>query len=360
VEGEPGVLIVRHTVRRPADLVALAQRTTVVAAVVTGFVAILAMIIVAGDVFLLAFAGILLSVFLRGLANIIASHTRLSYGLALAVVVIGLAVGAAGVVFMLAPSVISQAHDLRRELPDAFDRLRTRIEDVDWLNSLAARLPSPEKVISTRADVWARITGFFSTALGLLTDVVVIVFIGLYVSVAPNLYRRGVLALVPFERRNRAVDLLSNLDHTLWWWLIAKLIAMVIVGALTAIGLWTLEVPAPIALGVVAAVLTFIPNFGPVLSAAPAILLALTEGLRTAGFVVLLYIAIQAIESYLITPNIEKKTINLPPALTISAQLLMGIIAGGLGLLVATPVCATALVLVRDLYVEQGPRRAPQ
>lgn len=353
-------MIVNHTVRRPGDLVALAQRTAVVAAVVTGFAAILAMIIVAGDVFLLAFAGILLSVFLRGLATIVASHTRLSYGLALAIVMIGLITIAAGVGLMLAPPVLSQAHDLRRDLPDAFDRLRTRAEAIDWVNNLAARLPSPEKVISKRADVWTRITGFFSTALGLLTDVVVIVFIGLYVSVAPNLYRRGVLALVPRERRNRAIDLLSSLDHTLWWWLIAKLIAMVIVGVLTAIGLWTLEVPAPIALGVVAALLTFIPNFGPVLSAAPAILLALTQDLRTAGFVVLLYIAIQAVESYLITPNIEKKTINLPPALTISAQLLMGMIAGGLGLLVATPICATALVLVRDLYVKPDPRAAPQ
>ena len=208
-------------------------------------------------------------------------------------------------------------------------------------------------------ELGSRITGFFSTALGLLTDLVVIAFVGLYISVAPDLYRRGLLALVPPRGEGRAKSVLSNLDNTLWWWLIAKLIAMAIVGVLTGLGLWWLGIPAPVALGALAALLTFIPNFGPVLAAAPALLLAMTQGLKDAGFVALLYVAIQTIESYLITPNIEKKTINLPPALTISVQVLLGILAGGLGLLVATPLCATALVLVRTLYVQRAPDEAP-
>jgi predicted PurR-regulated permease PerM len=329
---------------------------------VAGFAALFGLIVFATEVFLLAFASILLSVFLRGLGNALASRTRLSYGWALAIVLLGLLGATVGFVFMIAPSAISQANDLRQELPRAFHQLQTRIESVGWLSDLAGRLPSAGAMISRRADVWSRITGFFSTALGLLTDMVVIAFAGLYVSVSPNLYRRGVLALVPPEHRNRAGELLSKLDYTLWWWLIAKLIAMVIVGVLTASGLWWLGVPAPVALGTLAALLTFIPNLGPVLAAAPAILLALTKGPDDAGFVILLYLAIQTVESYLITPNIEKETINLPPALTIFVQLLLGMLAGGLGLLVATPICATALVLVRELYVkgsqlvEEAPR----
>jgi len=342
-----------------AGLAALAQRTAVVAAVVTGFVALLGIVVFAGDVIFLSFAGILLSVFLRGLAASLASYTRLSYGLALAVVVIGLTSLTAGLGRMLAPSVTSQAHDLRQQLPDALDRLRSRIEDIGWLNDMAGELPSPDRMIGRRADVWSRVTGVFSTALGLLADIVVIASVGLYIAVAPDLYRRGVLALVPLRHQNRAKELLSNLDHTLRWWIVAKLIAMVIVGALSGLGLWYLGVPAPAALGVLAALLTFIPNFGPVLAAAPAILLALTQGVKEAGLVLLLYIAIQTIESYVVTPNIEKKTINLPPALTISVQLLLGMLAGGLGLLVATPLCAVALVLVRDLYAKETPGETP-
>jgi predicted PurR-regulated permease PerM len=332
----------------------------VVAAVVTAFVAFLAAIIFASDVFLLAFAGILLSIFLRGLANLLVTHTRFSYGLALGIVVIGLLGLAAAFGFVVAPSVVSQAQDLRTQVPDAIGRLAERIEDIDWLQPAVANLPSPEKLVGRRADVLSRITGFFSTALGVLTDIVVIAFVGLYVAVTPDLYRRGLLALVPPEHRNRANEVLSNLDYTLWWWLIAKLIAMFLVGVLTGVGLWWLEVPAPIALAALAALLTFIPNVGPVLSAVPAILLALTQGLKQAGFVVLLYLAIQTVESYLITPNVEKKTINLPPALTISVQILMGVLAGGLGLLVATPLCATAIVLVRDLYVAPGRKMEPK
>ena len=341
------------------DYATLAKRTATIAAVVSGFVAVLGAVIFASDVFLLAFAGVLVSVFLRGLATYLASHTRLSYGLSLGVVVVALLGLAAGVGFIVVPSVTSQAHDLRQQLPDAFNRLQDRMEGVDWLQDLVGELPSPDKMIGRRAGVWSRITGFFSTALGLLTDLVVIAFVGLYIAVAPDLYRRGLLALVPPRGHARAKSVLSNLDNTLWWWLIAKLIAMAIVGVLTGLGLWWLGIPAPIALGALAALLTFIPNFGPVLAAAPAILLAMTQGLKDAGFVVLLYAAIQTLESYLITPNIEKKTINLPPALTISVQVLLGILAGGLGLLVATPLCATALVLVRDLYVQRAPDEAP-
>jgi predicted PurR-regulated permease PerM len=336
------------------SLVSLARRAATVAAVVAGFVAVFAMVVFASDVFLLAFAGILVSVFLRGLATALASRTPLSYGWSLAVALLCLLGLAAGLGFIVVPSATSQAHDLRQQLPDAIGRLQSRIEGVDWLSELAGKVPPPSEMIGRRADVWSRITGFFSTALGLVTDVVVIVFVGLYIAVSPDLYRRGVLALVPPRHRDRAKSVLKDLDEALWWWLIAKLIAMGLVGVLTGLGLWWLRIPAPIALGTLAALLTFIPNLGPILAAAPAIVLAMTQGLQDAGFVVLLYLGIQTIESYLITPNIEKKTINLPPALTISVQLLLGMLAGGLGLLVPTPLCAATLVLVRDLYVQDA------
>jgi predicted PurR-regulated permease PerM len=341
----------------PMNLSALAQRTATAAAVVTVFAAVAGAIIFASDMFLLVFAGTLLSVLLRGLATPLASRTGLPYGLAVAVVVIGLLSLSAGVGLLLAPSFTSQTHDLREQLPDALGRVRSRIQGIDWLDGLLGGLPSADTIVGRRADVWSRIAGFFSTALGLLTDVVVIAFVGLYVAAAPSLYRQGLLALIPAWHRSRADDLLSTIDHTLWWWLIAKLIAMVIVGVLTTAGLWWLGIPAPAALGILAALLTFIPNFGPVLSAAPAVLLALTEGVKDTGFVLLLYTAIQTVESFFITPIIERRTIRLAPALTVSAQLLLGMVAGGLGLLVATPLCATILVLVRELYVKQLPAR---
>jgi len=333
---------------------ALARRTSTICAVVAVFGLTIATVLFASDVFLLVFAGILVSIFLRRLASLIVAHTRLPYGAALTIVTVSLLALAAGFGVFLVPSLTAQWHDLSRDLPDAFNRFRARLSGIEWMNDVAAKMPSAEKLATGHSGLWSRVTGFVSGALSIVTDLVVVAFVGLYVAVAPDLYRRGVLALVPPRSRHRAQQVLQELDHTLWWWLIAKLIAMGLIGVLTAIGLGILGIPAAAVLGVIAAVLTFIPNFGPVISAVPAVLLALTRSPKQAGLVVLLYVLIQAIETYLITPNIEKKTVNLPPALTISVQVLMGMLAGALGLVVATPLCASSLVLVRELYVKRA------
>jgi predicted PurR-regulated permease PerM len=127
---------------------------------------------------------------------------------------------------------------------------------------------------------------------------------------------------------------------------------MLAIGILTWIGLSILGVPLALTLGILTALLTFIPNIGPVLSVIPAALLAFSQDPIKAIYVVLLYIGVQVIESNLITPWIERQTIKLPPALTISMQLILSIFVGGLGLVLATPLVAAGIVLVQMLYIE--------
>ena len=127
---------------------------------------------------------------------------------------------------------------------------------------------------------------------------------------------------------------------------------MIIIGVLTAVGLWLLGVPLALTLGLLAALLTFIPNIGPILAVVPAALLALLQSPTRALYVVLLYLGIQTVESYLLTPLMQKRTVSLPPALTIFAQVLMGILVGRIGLVLATPLTAALFVLVKMLYVE--------
>lgn len=126
---------------------------------------------------------------------------------------------------------------------------------------------------------------------------------------------------------------------------------MAIIGACTAVGLWALGVPLALTLALLAAALTFVPNFGPILAAVPAVLLGLLESPTKALYVVLLYVGVQTVESYVLTPLIQKRTVSAPPALTILAQVLLGVLVGGLGVVLATPLTAVALVLARELYV---------
>jgi predicted PurR-regulated permease PerM len=158
--------------------------------------------------------------------------------------------------------------------------------------------------------------------------------------------------LLPPARRSRAHELLSAIGHTLRWWLFGRAVGMTIVGIATTTGLWLLDVPLALVLGLIAAALDFVPYVGPILAAAPGILVALSGGMSHAIYVALLYLAIQLLEGYVLTPLIEQRSVRLPPALTIGAQVLLGVLVGALGVLFATPLTAALVVLIKGLYVE--------
>ena len=324
-----------------------------ISAIIVALITLLLLLLwYAADVLLLGFAGILVAIFLRGLSDWVSERTHLSGGWSLALVVLGLVSLVAVVAWVLAPDVAAQVDELRRSLPQSMRRLSERIEQYEWGRQILAQLPNANELMPGRADVLARVTGIFSTTLGLFADLFIIISIGLYLAVEPRLYTRGVILLVPASRRERARAVLNEVGSTLRWWLIGKAASMVVIGTLTALGLWLLNVPLALTLGLLAAVLTFIPNIGPILSVVPAALLALLQSPTRALYVILLYLGIQTLESYLLTPMVQRRAVQLPPALTIFSQVLLGVLVGGLGLALATPLTAAALVLARMIYVE--------
>jgi predicted PurR-regulated permease PerM len=129
---------------------------------------------------------------------------------------------------------------------------------------------------------------------------------------------------------------------------------MAVVGTTTTLGLWLLGVPLALTLGLLAALFGFVPYIGPLVAAIPALLLALMNGPQLALYVLLLYLTIQLIESYILTPIVEQQAVSLPPALTITVMLLLGVLVGGLGLALAAPLTACVLVLIKMLYVEDA------
>jgi len=187
-----------------------------------------------------------------------------------------------------------------------------------------------------------------------LGDIYIIIFLGIFFTVSPSLYKDGIVKLVPKQGQRKAREIVERLSQVLKGWLKGMMIAMVLIAVLTFIGVSIIGIPMALALAVIAGILNFIPNFGPLMAMVPAVLLGFVDSTQTAIIVAALYILIQTLESNIITPTIQRRMINLPPALLIIAQLLMGTLSGALGIILATPLLAITMVLVEELYVKQN------
>ena len=335
----------------------LASRTAVVTVTATVVVSAVAVMVLLAQAWLLIFAGGLVAVLLSAAADAASRRLNIPRGVALALAVLALLLVTGGAGWLLWPPVSEQADELTTRLPAAWSELRGWLDD----RPLGAWLLGPadtESVVS-RSTVLNRATGALLTTASAIGGLVVVLFVGLYGAAEPSLYTRGVRQLLPEAAQPRFDLATREVGSVLRWWLVGKLLSMSIVGLLTTGGLWLLGVPLALVFGLMASALTFVPNIGPVLSVVPPALLALTDEPRVAACVVALYVGIQTVESYAITPIVQRRTVSIPPALTISSQLSLGLLVGPLGLALATPLTAAAMTLVRVLYLEPKGRRTP-
>lgn len=311
--------------------------------------ALILLILVAPDVLLVIFAGILFAVFFGGGGGWIARKTGMPRPLGIGVFILLILAVLGGAMAGFAPAMAKQFDQLTQEIPSAFESLRERVEQYSWGERVTEAI-DPSGLMSSESGLAAAsaVTGTF----GALGNFVIMLFIGIYGALNPGLYRSGVLALLAPSLRPRADEVMDKAGNTLRSWLTAQLMAMTAVGVLTGLGLWLIGIPLAFILGLIAGLLAFIPNIGPVLAAVPGVLLALPDGMNTVLMVVGVYVAVQALESYVLTPLIQQEKVSLPPALIITAQLLLGVLFGILGLAMATPLAAVGMTLITALYVD--------
>lgn len=313
-------------------------------------VALLLLLWLVPDVPLLVFAGVLLAVFLRGGGDLIGARLGLPAPLGVLLFVLLLVVLGTGFALLAAVPLADQANQLWQQVPRVAEQIQQRIAAYSWGQELLQRL-QPEN-LSLPSGGGSSAFSALGTTFGALGNFVLFLFIGLYLAVDPGLYRRGIELLVAPSLRPKTRAVFEEAGETLRGWLGAQLISMAAVGLLMGLGFWLLGLPLAVLLGTIAALLAFIPNIGPVIAAVPAVLLGLESGLSGAFAVLGVYIAVQTAESYLITPYVQRRSVDLPPVLTITVQVAMGMLYGIMGLALATPLAALGLMLVRRLYVE--------
>lgn len=311
------------------------------------------------DVLLLICAAILIAIVLRGLTNEIVRRTGIRDGIALAAVTILLASVLGGLIYYLGPRLVTQGQELWTNLHQQFQRLDQTYGDTAWgkiiFHKVSPSLGLDRNIASSTEPVVA------STADDLITAFVLIIT-AIYFAINPELYVRGVIALVPVPYRERACEIMHHIRTALSWWLIGQCIDMAVVGLMSAIGLNLLGVPLAMALAMLAGLLTFIPYFGAIAAAVPAVMVSLTVNWHLALWVLGVFVCCHAVEGYVIAPLVQRRMVHLPPAMTILAMMILGDVVGPLGIILGTPIAAMLLVTVREAYVEdvlgRGERRS--
>ena len=302
------------------------------------------------NLFLLVFGSVLVAVILNLIAAPIHARLRFPAGLALAAAVLIVAAAIGTAFWMFGAEVSQQAAAIRRLIPSALSALEARLDlwglgeaMRDWMASL-----------QVGGGVVANI-GNIAVSIGNgVADALLVIVGGVYLAAQPELYRVGLLKLVPARGRALAAQALEASGRALRRWLLGRMVSMAVVGLLTWFGLMIIGVPSALTLGLLAALLEFIPFIGPIVAAVPAILLGFAAGPDKALWVALLFLAIQQFEGNVLEPLVQQRAVDLPPALLLFALVAGGLVFGIAGILLAAPLTVVLYVLVKKLYVQEA------
>lgn len=331
-----------------------AASTLVQVSVVALVVLAVLLLLRAAEAFLAIFGGVLLAILFNSAAKWVHARTSMPYSISLAVAVGGPALLLGLGLFFGASAVADQAAELAQRVPEAASQLEEKLRQWSLTNLLLEQQERIKSLVPDGSEAAGALGGFFSSSFGALGNFVIALVVGLLLAINPSMYVNGLMHLVPLTKRDRAREVLEAVGSSLKSWLAAKLAAMLTIGVLTTIGLWLLSIDLALVLGLVAALLSFIPNVGPILSLIPAALISLLDGPEKLLYVVLLYVGIQALESYVLTPILQQRMVDLPPALTIVVQVLLGVVAGAMGLIFAAPLTAAGMVMIQMWYVQDA------
>ena len=309
------------------------------------------------QVLLLAFAALILATALNRLVRQF-QRFSLQRGVAVALSVGLFLLFLVGFFVLVVPPFIDQIQELTDSVPMSVEQIQQQ------LVSLQNRLPAPlwakiqnlgslsQQLRTWTTELFSNFFELFYDSFSVLLNVLLIFVVAIMLLANPEPYRRVFLLLFPAFYRQRIDSILDQSEQALAGWMIGIFFNMSIIAILSGLGLWTLGVKLALANAVLAGLLTFIPNIGPTLSVLPPALLALTDMPWKAIAVIILYIAIQQLESNLLTPLVMAKQVSLLPAFTILSQVAFAIFFGFLGLFLALPIVVVAQVWLREILVK--------
>lgn len=307
------------------------------------------------SVLLLVFSGVILAVLLdaatQAMQRILPGGRVSAYAATLTAITLVFVL----IALLIGPRIAQEMPRLVERVPEAWDSLRARLNNFEMLRGMFDETAQPIEWVAHGTHIFSVVSSTF----GGIFNVFVVIFVGIYAAASPRRYLSLGRDLVSRESRDKLGVVARELAHELRLWLLGRGLAMAIVGIATGIGLFLMDVSLAFTLGLWAGLVSFVPYIGPLIGVVPALLIAAVESLGLAGWVLSLYIVIQAFESMVLTPLIQQRAIALPPVVLISAQLIGGVLMGPLGVLLAAPMVLTGAVTTRVLRTAERSDRQP-
>lgn len=330
----PPPTVARSSRHEPQERIARILRTT---ALLAGVAALLWTI---DDAVLVIFLAVLLATMLRGLGRQLHRVTGLNITAAVIITFAILVAIIGSIGSWVSPRLVAQTHQLWGELSGHLHVWWSKMNDLDFAG------------LSGGAGGTSLIRLVASSTISFLGALVVVTATAVYLAIDPEIYVEGVVHLLPIWYRQKGRSVLIEMGAAMQDWLLGQFVNMIAIGLLVGGGLALLGVPLALVLGVVAGLFTFVPYLGTIISAIPALLVAFTAGLRETLWVIGLFLVAHGVEGYLIAPLVQRRTVRLPPALTVTAMIVLTAIFGMTGVLIATPLVAVVMIGTARIYVE--------
>ncbi len=285
---------------------------------------------------LLIFAGLVVASMLDGGARLILRYVPIPRGLALTIVVLGVIAFIAGVFYLTGVEIAAQAEQLRATLEAQALRISAWLSDLGIMPAASDLTGLAQQALGSVG----RVTSFIGGAIGAIGSFFLVLVIGLFVAMEPRIYERGLQWMVPMASRDQFAITLARMARTMRILLAGRLLGMVFEGFITWILLEVAGVPMALLLGIITGMLAFIPNIGAFISGVLMVAVGFSAGPTEGLWAIAIYFGVQTFDGYVLLPLVAKRTVDMPPALTVSSQILMSTLFGFLGLALADPIVA--------------------
>ncbi len=207
-------------------------------------------------------------------------------------------------------------------------------------------LPSAGALASSGGAIVSQTLKLLLGTVSAVGNFFIVLFLGLTFAAQPGVYRSGLLYMAPAQHRARATVIIDRISETLERWLIAQILTMAAVFLVTWIGLALIGIQGSFILGIQAGLLTFIPTVGALIGGLIVVLASLASGWVAAASAFVLFLGIHALESYILTPMLQRQALDIPPATLFAIQILLGVVFGIWGISLALPLMAIVKVLI--------------